>query len=517
MQTVPGGPAGGTMSAAAQADGREHGTAGDAVAGGQTPLVQAALEAVLGRSDSRLDTAARHERIKAAALMECARNGYGNLAIADIARRARVSTATIYEAYGDRDTLLVAAMEMALGIVAADVIAVPASDDPRVRVEQLLVAHGEVYRQPLAAWFHRLHVTLAWSGHPHLHVTGRVVSEGIDRFWRQFLNGLVETGHLQPLDCDVVIPLILGPVERATIIARLACGDTDPARPALEDVARHCTAILFDLWGARADASPPATPDAAAVAGLVSAMGRLEGPALPLARLAQAFREGSDRPTPRARLRRILLAAAVECQDRGYNAAGVLEVSARARVSTATLYKQFRDKADLFVTALEHEVQLRSRSGPLQAAIQALVAGDGSDALATAIFLVAASEADPDWAWMPNIVMASEISGTARVARVGRRNRSRVEALVAAVLARSGAPAGRDAGPAGAPAGPGAHGSDRALALNFLLGGVERSGVLALILFGRPAVSLQALATLSLAAADCLSRWQAVRQPAIRV
>jgi Bacterial regulatory proteins, tetR family len=66
-------------------------------------LVPASLEALLSRSSTRLDHTAMLQRLHAAALLECAIKGYADLKVTDIAERARVSTASIYKTYKDRD------------------------------------------------------------------------------------------------------------------------------------------------------------------------------------------------------------------------------------------------------------------------------------------------------------------------------------------------------------------------------------------------------------------------------
>ncbi|HAJ46444.1 MAG TPA: hypothetical protein DCL54_07685 [Alphaproteobacteria bacterium] len=64
---------------------------------------------------------------------------------------------------------------------------------------------------------------------------------------------------------------------------------------------------------------------------------------------------------------------------------------------------------------------------------------------------------------------------------IGRKNRETTEAFLAAAFAEP----------------------PDALTLNFLLGGIERSGILALILFGSSAVDLEALARLAAFTAQC--------------
>ena len=181
--------------------------------------------------------------------MECAQKGYSALSVGQIAKRAKVSTASVYALYEDRDALLVAAMDMLLTIMAGDVIEIPPIFDPQKRVEQLLIAHGEVYQQPLTIWLLRLYMTLVCKGQNHLRDMGLRVFQGIDAFWHSFLSGLTVQGHLKDLDLNIIVPLMLGAVERCTVISRLSCGDDETDRPQLNEVARHASRILFELGG----------------------------------------------------------------------------------------------------------------------------------------------------------------------------------------------------------------------------------------------------------------------------
>ncbi len=454
--------------------------------------VRPALEALLTRTGGRFDSQARQGRVLAAALMACAETGYANFTIADIAQRARVSTATIYAGYRDRDALLVAAIELVLEIVAQDVIELPDTQDPVRQVELLLIAHGAVYRDPLMIWILRMHVTLASSGHGHLHRIGRQVFEGIDRYWAAFLGGLVQAGHLQPLDPERAVPVILGPVERCTILARLACGPHHQPGPALETVARHAAHTLFAACGsasvqARLGASPAPLPPELAAGQPRDVPGALPPVPPPAAggsqlelRLAAALAPTSERQSAADRRHRILLGAAAECQARGYRLASMVEAAGRSRASTATLYKMFADKADLFTSAVEQEGQ-PDVDRPLPAA-----------PLAGQLDTLARELSDPQTAWIHSLIMASEIADTDRITALGRARWGALEQRLAARLPQTG--------------------DERMLAVNFLLGGIERTGVLGLILFGRPVVDTDQLQALCHAGA---ALWQAgAPQPA---
>jgi AcrR family transcriptional regulator len=436
-------------------------------------LVAPTLEVLLTDSNSRLDSAARLRRLHAAALVECALKGHAGLTIANVARRARVSTASIYASYKDRDGLLVAAMETLFAILASDVIEVPEHDDPMKRVELLLIAHGEVYAQPLWTWVFRLQSVLVGAGYTHLRDLGLQVFQGIDGFWRGFLGQLVAEGHLLDCDLEAVVPQLLGPVERCTIISQLAFGTSEASNAIMADVARHSAETLFRLWGKDTDLNreTPATGSAIeAVQGIADVAFRLD---------CEIQRERRPRTHQAARTR-VLLAAAVTCREAGYHAASMRAVAARASISTATLYKFFNDKADLFTAALEAEFRLHVSFESVR-----LKEVGPQARLTEALQIIAARACDPHWIWMHQLIMASAISGTPRLVALGQEYRAAVEGFLSRALEAFVPP--------GTP--------EMDLAVNNLLGPVERCGVLSLLLFGSEAVPASYLDTVAKVAA----------------
>jgi AcrR family transcriptional regulator len=448
-------------------------------------LIKATLEAVLAQDASRHDATARLERVKAAALMECAEKGYSALTLVGVARRAKVSTASIYAAYKDRDAVLVAAMEMLFAILATDQIAIPPADHPRDQVEQLLIAHGLVYEQAITLWVFRLHMTLVWAGHGHLAEIGQRTFEGIDAFWRGYLGTLNKQGHLAATDVDTIVPVLLSSIERVTIMARLGCGNDEPDRPAYTTMARYAADTLFGLWGSNSKSSrgtgvpdfTGCTAQAESLAqGPVGAVGAVVAGPSARDRLSAELGQLHARRTIKGRSARILLAAVVVCQDQGYNAASVQDVARLARVSTATVYKQFKDKADLFASALEAELFWRGSLKNYLARAEVTF-----DSVAGLVYAIAMRATDPEWMWVYNLIWSSEISGTARIVEAARRIRAEEEAILAQGLAAEQvASSVPDAAVT--------------LQINLLLGIMERRGVLSWLLFGQQTVTSANLA-----------------------
>lgn len=466
-------------------------------------LVQASLEALLNRSANRNDTQARLERVKAAALIECAHTGLAGLTIVGIAKRAKVSSASIYTAYSDRDAVLVAAMEMLFAMLATDKIEVPQIADPRERVAQLLIAHGLVYEQPLTLWLFRLHMALVWSGNENLRKISLTVFEGIDGFWQQFLSGLIDEGYLLPLDLKQIVPLLLASVERGTIISRLACGDSGLERPEYTQIAYYAAKQLFDRWGSNLwhqhfnilSKSKVVAPDLDRATVLAASTGLKRVPFPDIANIHNGQDQQPAFPhrqrSVKERRARTIQAAIAVCREHGYDAASVQEVANRAHVSTATLYKDFIDKADLFACALEAELlEVWQLGSPPLGARDVLNNADpsGSTALAQAIFDIAQRATDPDWRWTHNIIMASEISGSPRIVAVARNIRAREESHLRQALSAPSAAVGQSS-------------NDVSLEVNLLLGLIERRGTLSMLLFGQKTVDMSELARCAILAA----------------
>ncbi|NJR20417.1 MAG: TetR/AcrR family transcriptional regulator [Hyphomonadaceae bacterium] len=161
---------------------------------------------------------------------------------------------------------------------------------------------------------------------------------------------------------------------------------------------------------------------------------------------------------------RILNSAVQECQERGYNDASMLEIAARAHVSSATLYKLYGDKETLLLHALDQTTQ------SLEIEFARLM--EAKVPVAQALSYLAHLAAGPSHAWIYNVMMASEISGSGKVAEIAWRYCSSLEKSLLSCLSDY---ATADAGPS----------QDKNLDINFLLGGVDRSAMLSLVLFGQ--------------------------------
>lgn len=452
-------------------------------------LVHATLEAVLAQDAPRRDLLARANRAKAAALIECAEKGYAKLTMRGIAARARVSTASLYVDYKDRDGLLVAALELLLDILAQDEIALPADGDPIARVRTLLLAHGQAFADPFATWLFRLHIHSAWSGNPHLFARASGVQDKIERTWNGFWRQLIDEGHLQGVEPRMLSTLMLGAVERATILGALAFADQPDDGSALAAVVDHAVAALFEVWGTAdfwvARGGHPRGPKGAALA---SSRTMRFGEAKPImsqpsARLERYARkvlgQEIDRFDAASRLDRVRLAVLLECKELGYEKASVAGVAHRAGVSTATLYKEFPDKQALFVHAFATQARFLPDYGELTQG-----QSEPQDIVFNQIVNNGASLSDPGFAWYHVTAMASEISNAGPLMEASRETRSHSEAFWRGLLTRLAQTGAIRA-------------CDTDLMANMALGGIQRSSILALLLMGPEGLQRDEVASLA--------------------
>jgi AcrR family transcriptional regulator len=101
----------------------------------------------------------------------------------------------------------------------------------------------------------------------------------------------------------------------------------------------------------------------------------------------------------------IFRAAATEFSDRGYDAAGVDRIAARARVNKAMIYYHFGSKRDLYVAIL------REMFGAVGARARAIAHGDGSAPDKLDRWILAIIEEAAARPWFPPMMLREIASG----------------------------------------------------------------------------------------------------------
>jgi AcrR family transcriptional regulator len=475
-----------------------------------TSSLRQSLEDILLEPVDRFDRDGRARRVMAAVILECATHGYTDASMAEIAKRAKVSTATLYRDYNDRDDLFIKAIQAALTLLAQVWRPQDLPADPLERLEALLLAHGRAWSDPFLSWLIRMYIHFASSKAPHLLVLGRAARASNMNFWSQELAKLEAEGHLVTGHTQTILAILIGAVERRTIFARLGFGENDTHTPALNDVVSHSALAVFQVfgtakfWANRDDqrsagwcGDQPSAFGASEVGQLwsVGVPKRLLDP--PSDRLVsyanRVLAQDVNRLDVEGRKVRVQLAAMLECIEHGYEAASMAGVAARAIVSTATLYMDYEDKQRLFIDAMLLQARFRVDYGKL---IEP--AWPTQDAISSTVFSIAAVLSDPKFIWFHYVSMASELSASPDLIASSRATRDHTEGFWIDYLTRlisEGVLLPCDV-----------H-----LIMNLLLGATQRRSVLAMVLFGKDDVNEDELADLSRASVEFVLRLVGIR------
>jgi AcrR family transcriptional regulator len=457
-------------------------------------LLQALLETTLLEQAPRRDQSARTRRVMAAVILECAAHGYKEARIVDIATRAKVSTATLYREYGDRDDLFIAALEMVIGLLERVWRPPTLPEAPLERLEALLLAHGRAWADPSFGWIIRMYIFYGNTKAPHLLVLGQAAFKADMAFWQGHVDGLEEAGLISGDDRTARLALILGAIERRTIFARLGFGENDDHPPALAAVARHSAHAFFRVYG-----TPLFWDRYGTTAQLPAAKGRVGKIDLPVAKmdppsqrlLAYANKVLSsdvDRLDQEGRRARIQLAAMLTCMQHGYENATMANVAEAAKVSTATLYLDYDDKQKLFLDAMMMQARFRVDYNKLLDP-----ASTPENNICTLVFSIASVLADPDFLWFHYVSMASELSMSPALIASSRKTRAHTEGFWLAYLDRLVDEKVLEP-------------HDTIISMNLLLGATQRRSVQSLVLYGRNQATPDELAELSVASTAFLMR-----------
>jgi AcrR family transcriptional regulator len=192
----------------------------------------------------------RRGRILSAAIQECAEVGYKAAGIANVAKRARVSTATLYRYFNDKTDLFVQAVAYVVHLL-GDAITLPIlDDDPVVRVKKMLIAHGAAIGDPFLTWLYRLYVSSDNDKNaPTMALVARAGRTLTEQHWQAHVMSLEKEGYLRPAPYATTINLLLGQVERRTILWNLLFGQEEGADARLDEVADFAAVGLFANLG----------------------------------------------------------------------------------------------------------------------------------------------------------------------------------------------------------------------------------------------------------------------------
>jgi AcrR family transcriptional regulator len=212
-------------------------------------FLQKTVEEILAQPISRFDVEGRKRRIQAATVKECAAVGFEAASMTGIANRAGISTATLYKHFKNKTELFTDGVQIVIPTVAESLTIIDDNPDPRIRVFNMLANHYAAFNDPFMSWLYRMHVSLDSTLGPQLLIMARASRMITEQHWSRQLLRLETEGHLSPSNHLVTTNLILGPIERRTVLARLLFGEEDVHGPNDAALVGSSTDMLFKLYG----------------------------------------------------------------------------------------------------------------------------------------------------------------------------------------------------------------------------------------------------------------------------
>jgi AcrR family transcriptional regulator len=428
--------------------------------------VQAFLEEIRAAPIFRGDSAARLNRIRAAVIEECAQKSYRLASMAAIAKRAKVSTASLYRDFGNREALLEHVATFTAPMIAADFQVDQQAPTPQARLQALLLAQGAIFQNPHANWVYRAHVGGEVSGGKGLIPIGRDTRTQIEAFWANEINCLQGAGLVGEVNVRETVNFVLGSVQRRTLLAMLLFGPHNEGAPSTEIAASSAIE-----WILAQENTPRPIPDF-----------HVENdshilPSIIQTRVDADFACHHERTDAIGRHQKILAAAVMECSEIGFAHANMAGVAKRANVSTATLYEHFHDKDDMFIKAVGYMVPLLTDFVTMPP-----TATNPCERVASMLINHGSSFLDPFMAWLYRLYVSFEGQGDTAANRLGKASRLMVEQFWSSQLKTL-----EDQGYLKP--------SDHTITVNLLLGGVERRSLVAFLLLGKEYAPYRELVT----------------------
>jgi AcrR family transcriptional regulator len=409
---------------------------------------------------NRAKTEERANRIRAAVIEECVEKSFRHASMADIAKRAHVSTASLYREYSNRETLLGEVANFVAPMIAAEFTKDLGAQDPQERLRTLLIRHGQVFQDPYVTWLYRAHVSGEVFEGRGLIPLGRSTREAIEAFWAQEVSFLEAIDQAGPAQVRQIVNFVLGGVQRRTLVATLLFGPEDESAPDLETAAQSALDWIIALHATSSTKSQNGRDTLAPL--------RLEtvGESLVQRHVQANLSRPHDRSDIAARHQKILAAAVQECSEVGFDAASMASVAHRANVSTATLYDHFEDKDDMFIKCVDYIVPFLT-----EAVTRIPETNDPRERVAQMLVYHGEAYIDPFMGWLYRLYVSFDDKGGMGARRLGQASRTMVEQFWTKQLKSL------EADGYLLP-------SDPVITLNVLLGCVERRTLISYLLFG---------------------------------
>jgi AcrR family transcriptional regulator len=417
--------------------------------------VQAFLEKTRQAPIVRSDVLGRLDRIRAAVIEECAQQSFRLVSMASIAKRAKVSTASLYREFGNREALLEHVATFTAPLIAADLVLDMGESEPRKRIVGLLNAQASIFKNPHANWLYRAHVSGEVSDGRGLIPVGAQSRSQIEAFWTKEMEQLQLAGLLSDVEVPDVVNFLLGASQRRSLLALLLFGPRDVSEPSVEAAIESAVDWLLALK------DKPLRS-----ANLKIGQRRAPFPSAIQTEVEADLARHHERTDSVSRQKKILAAVVHECSEVGFSQASMASVATRANVSTATLYELFRDKDDMFVKAVAYVAPILTAN-----VTKATDLDNPAERIADMLIQHGSAYLDPFMEWLYRLYVSFEGQGESLAGHLGRASRAMTEQfwrdhLVALEAQGYLAP------------------SDLNVTVNLLLGGVERRTLISVLLLG---------------------------------
>jgi AcrR family transcriptional regulator len=429
---------------------------------------------------SRANADERTNRIRAAVIEECMEKSFRHASMASIAKRAHVSTASLYREFPNRDALLANVAKFAGALIAGDFTPDMGTFEPIERLRKLLFQHGQIFQNPYATWLYRAHVSGEIFEDDGMAPLGKVTRDRIESFWANEIKSLGYFDQEDPSQMGEIVNFVIGGIQRRTLSAMLLFGPDDQAEPKHEAAPDYALDWVKALYGHGARPLRFGQINVSKLSTSFTDTSKIEQQVL------GDLTRHHERSDAGGRHQRILAAAVQECSQMGFKAASMAGVAQRANVSTATLYDHFTDKDDMFIKSVAYMVPFLT-----EAVTQSPHTKDPRELVAQMLINHGQAYIDPFMAWLYRLYVSFDDQSANSTVGLGQASRAMTEQFwrdQLSCLENEGY----------------LQPSDHALTINILLGCIERRTLVSLLMYGFETANCQNLVDAAVFAAEAL-------------
>jgi AcrR family transcriptional regulator len=212
-------------------------------------IVQTSVEALLNINFPRTDNVGRRHKMLAATMQHCSITGMEDANMAQIAKLAGVSTASLYREFPDKTALIKASIFYFLPVYAQATMQAVDETDPRLRLKKLLTAQALVLADPFGAWMFRYYIQLEAQQSDQMKAVARAARAQSVVFWNSQISRLQQEGHLQVGNIETTRNMIFGGIHRRCVMARVLHKDDAYVWSEIAASVNAAVDLLFRLYG----------------------------------------------------------------------------------------------------------------------------------------------------------------------------------------------------------------------------------------------------------------------------